>query len=195
MIKSILTILCISIVIAVHAQSDCIKDCSLDAVYEKREIKHRIFNGEDTTGLHVSVTQLVVSPSRKEVVKRRKLDCLSANPVECLVEVVETIPAVTMKLYTLPENTTSTQYDIRMETIEVMVSPSRTVTEPIVCPKNRSVSLIKKIQNALIGQGYPIAETGILDEATQLSIDAFQRDKGLAHGDLTLAVVAALGIK
>jgi peptidoglycan hydrolase-like protein with peptidoglycan-binding domain len=55
--------------------------------------------------------------------------------------------------------------------------------------------LVNKIQTALISKGYPLTVNGILDQATKLSIEDFQRENKMAYGDLTLEVLAVLGVR
>lgn len=177
------------------AQAICKTSCTLDPITEDKAITHYIFTGEDTTGLNVKLTLVTIVEAKKQLVKRRDPNCLSSNPVECLKDVYEEIPAVTMKMYTLPDNTKTDMYDTRLEIVKVIKRAGGQVQESVVCPKNRTKKLITKVQKSLINRGYPLSENGVLDQATNLSIADFQRNAGLAYGDLTLSTLAALGIK
>lgn len=196
--KSVLLVL-ISIFIhsSASAQNNVCKAlCTVDPVIVEEEKIHYIFTGSDTTGLNVTSTKITIVEGRKEIVKRRKSgDCLSPNPADCMVEVLEEIPPVTMNLYTLPNIDKTTEYDIRKEKIKVIKNQGGQTEEAVVCQKNRSAKLIKKVQASLIKSGYPITENGILDPATLLSITDFQKSKGIPYGDLTLSTLAALGVK
>jgi Putative peptidoglycan binding domain len=196
--KSVLFVL-ISIFIQFSAFTQnnvCKAVCTTDPVIVEEEKIHYIFTGSDTTGLNVKSTKITIMEGRKELVKRRKSgDCLSPNPADCLVEVLEEIPPVSMNLYTLPNIEKTKEYDIRKEKIRIVKSEGAQSEESVVCPKNRSPKLIKKVQTALIKLGYPIVQNGILDPATNLSITDFQKSKGLPYGDLTLSTLSALGVK
>jgi hypothetical protein len=176
------------------SQNNCTAPCKVDALYRDSIVTHLIFNGNDTTGLFVKETNITAVPAQKKLVKRRDPNCLSPNPVECLKDVYEEMPAVTMRVYTLPENTKTDQYDKRTETFSVMKRPAKTMDEPIVCTKDRSKILIQKLQTALVQKGYPLHVTGIYDKATQVVVEDFQKSVNLAYGELTLATLAALGI-
>jgi hypothetical protein len=167
----------------------------IDPIYGKKVIKHYIFNGEDTTGLNVKITRITVSDARRELVKRRDPNCLSPNPVDCIKEAWEVIPPVTMNLYTLPDPSLTDQYDIREETTTVMVKEGKLVEEPIICPNLRTKRLISAVQEALKNKGYPLEVTGNYDTATSLAVIDFQKNVALPYGDLTLATLAALGVK
>ncbi len=174
----------------------CTATLTQDPVFETIEKTHYIFTGSDTTGLHVKVTKITVVEGRKEMVKRRKsTDCVSPDPKDCMVEVMEEIPPVTMNLYTLSGPDVSPEFDTRTEKVKVVKIAGGQVKEQVVCAKNKSAKLIKKVQTALISLGYPLTPNGILDQATQLSITDFQKTNGLAYGDLSLATLAALGVK
>ncbi len=174
----------------------CTSKCTVDAVIVDEERIHYIFTGSDTTGLNVSFTKITIVEGRKELVKRRKsADCMSPNSADCMVEVMEEIPPVTMNLYTLPNIDKTTEYDIRKEKIKVVKSEGGQKEVAVVCPKNRSPKLIKKVQAGLKKEGYPVTENGVMDQTTELAMIDFQKTKGLPYGDLTLSTLAALGIK
>lgn len=177
-------------------RNTCTASLTLDPVYETVEKTHYIFTGSDTTGLNVNVTKITVVEGRKELVKRRiNKDCVSPDPEDCMVKVMEDIPPVTMNLYTLSGPDVTKEYDTRTEIIKRIIKEGGQTKENVVCIKNRSANLIKKVQNALIGEGYPLIANGIMDQATNLSLTDFQKTKGLAYGDLSLATLAALGVK
>ena len=93
--KNVFLIL-ISIFISLSAYSQnnvCKSMCTTDPVVVEEEKIHYIFTGSDTTGLNVKSTKITIMEGRKELVKRRKSgDCLSPNPADCMVEVLEEIP-------------------------------------------------------------------------------------------------------
>jgi hypothetical protein len=180
---------------AIFAQDVCRQSCTVDPIYDTKIIKHYIFNGDDTTGLNVKITKITVAEARRELVKRRDPNCLSPNPVECIKEVWEVIPPVTMNLYTLPDPSKTDQYDVREESTTVMVKQGGQIEENVVCPKLRTKRMVSAIQKALISKGYPLTENGDYDQATSLAVIDFQKNVGLPYGDLTLATVAALGVR
>ncbi|MBK8346289.1 MAG: hypothetical protein IPL08_01235 [Saprospiraceae bacterium] len=190
--------ICISVVCLGQkgAKSLCTGQLTKDPIIETIEKTHYIFTGSDTTGLNVKVTKIKVVEARKELVKRRKdKNCQSPNPEDCLVEVMEEIPAVTMNLYTLSGPDQTSEYDTRTEKVQVTKDAGGIQTINIVCPKNRTEKLVKKVQSALLALGYPMTINGIMDQATLLSIKDFQQSKKMAYGDLSLETLAALGIK
>ncbi|MCZ2101975.1 MAG: hypothetical protein LC107_10615 [Chitinophagales bacterium] len=159
------------------------------------EVTHYIYTGLDTTGLHVKIEKINVTEARKELVKRKKKDCTAPNPEDCMVEVEIDIPAVAMNLYTLSGPDVTPDFEVRIEKVERVVKEGGLVETSIVCTKNRTKDLIKKVQEALILEGYPLTVNGELDQATMLSIKDYQIQHRMPAGDLTLEVVGALNIK
>lgn len=195
----ILVFVSICMTVVCHAQSSrsarCTADLKMDPVIQSVEKTHYIFTGSDTTGLNVKVSKIVVSEGRRELVKRKIKDCDKPNPEDCMTQVVQEIPPITMNLYTLPSPDNTQEYDIRKEKVNVTVKEASTVTEGIVCPRNRTPKLITLLQQALIKQGYPLSANGQYDQATQLSVTDYQKSKGLPYGDLTLGVLALLDVR
>lgn len=177
------------------ADQVCKAMLQVDPIFETIEKTHYIFTGADTTGLDVKVTTITIMEPRREAVRRRDKNCTSPNIEDCYISTFEDIPAVTMNLYTLPGPDATNEYDIRKEKVKVTKRASGAQETDIVCEKNRSKALIKKVQKALVELGYPIAIDGSYNQATSLSVTDFQRSKQLAYGDLTLETLAALDIK
>ncbi len=173
----------------------CTATLTQDPIMETVEKIHYIFTGSDTTGLNVKLTTITVLEGQKALVKKKKKDCDSPKPEDCIEETLEDFPPITMNLFTLAGPDVTKEYETRKEKVKVVKKEGGTVKENVVCAKNRSSKLIKRIQAALISLGYPLTENGILDQATNLSVTDFQKSKGLAYGDLSLSTLAALGIK
>lgn len=191
-----LTIIVVGLVTAQNNNSKiCKAMLQVDPIIETTEKTHYIFTGSDTTGLNVKMTKITIMEGRTEMVKRRDKNCTKPNILDCYINVIEEVPPVTMNLYTLAGPDVTTEYDTRKEKVQVVRREAGQQEVDIVCTKNRSKSLINKIQTALIAQGYPLTVNGTLDQATNLSISDFQKSKSLAYGDLTLETLAALGIK
>lgn len=197
-ISTVILITCISSYCLSQSANNnlCSGTLKIDPITKTVEKKHYIFTGSDTTGLNVMVTKITVAEGRQELVKKRKsIDCDSPNPEDCFTQVLEDIPPVTMNLYTLSGPDKTQEYDIRNEKVIITEREGGNVNENIVCPKNRSPNLIKKVQSALIKLGYPISSNGIYDQATSLSVTDYQRSNGMPYGDLTLGLLAALEVR
>lgn len=194
-ISTVLAFLSIALIGQNKSHSDCTGLLKFDALSELVEKKHYVFTGTDTTGLNVKMTKITLIESREEWVKRRDKNCISPNPEECVKMVFETLPPVTMNMYTLSSPDITDQYEVRTEKVKVMSQKEGTKEVPVVCERNRTPKLISRVQESLISLGYPISKSGELDKSTMISIINFQKDKGLAYGDLSLETLAALGVR
>lgn len=175
---------------------NCSSALTADPVTEVQEITHYIFTGADTSGLNVKLKTITIVEGKRQLVRKRiSKDCTSPNPNDCYKEVMEEIPPVTMNLYTLADPALTREHEIRKEKVTVVKNPGGQVTVNVVCPKNRTKKLIRKVQEALIIKGYPLKADGNLDQSTTLALTDFQKTTGLAYGDLTLESLSALGIR
>ncbi len=183
----------------VYGQKKVINTCTSmlerGPITEMVEVTHYIFTGLDTTGLNVNVEKIKVTEPRREVIKKKDKNCTSPNPEDCIIETVMEIPAVTMNLYTLAGPNVTNDYEIRKEKVEKVIAEGGLVETKIVCPKNRTKSLITKVQEALILEGYPLSISGELDQPTMLSIKDYQIQHKMIYGDLTLELLGALKIQ
>ena len=178
-----------------RTNNECTATLNYDALSETVEKQHYVFTGTDTTGLGVKMTRITLIDAREEWVKRKDKNCVSPNPEECVKMVLETLPPVTMNMYTLPGPDVTDQYEIRTEKVRVMTQKEGTKELPVVCERNRTSRLISKVQESLITLGYSVEKTGEFDKTTLNAIIDFQKSKGLAYGDLSLETLAALGVR
>lgn len=69
------------------------------------------------------------------------------------------------------------------------------VWRQVICDRNASASLVKKIQKALVAKGYdPGPIDGQLGGKTAAAMQKFQADKGLPQGQISVEAVRALGL-
>jgi peptidoglycan hydrolase-like protein with peptidoglycan-binding domain len=66
---------------------------------------------------------------------------------------------------------------------------------PILCETNTTAGIVMRIQNALDKAGYnPGNIDGVLGSDTMSALNSFQKDNGLAAGQLTMAALQKLGV-
>ena len=191
-----LFILLILIALINNAESQskaCKASCQLDPIIEVEEKIYYIFTGSDTTGMHVKPTLITLSTPRSEkVLKRKSDDCLEVNPVDCLIEVWEEVPALTMHAYTISDPTATTEYDVRKVKLEKIVRKGGPIEMDVLCQEKINKSLVRKIQNNLIKSGHlanTVKPSGILNEETKAALTLYQKDHQLAYGALTLETI------
>jgi hypothetical protein len=183
----------------IHAQKTVQKDCTRtltkEGSYVIEEKTHYVFTGTDTTGLMLKTARITVMEGRQELVKRKKSkDCVSPNPSDCIIEVWEEIPPVTMNLLTLSGPDITDEYEIRTEKVKKTVGSAQNTEVQVLCTENRSKELVEQLQKALSRAGYTVKTSGIVDESTLSAVTAFQKSRGMAFGDITLEVLKVLGV-
>lgn len=77
----------------------------------------------------------------------------------------------------------------------VKVKDGRVEWQPVLCKTNVSPTIIRSIQQALKQASYnPGPVDGVLGTQTTTAIEAYQQDRGLPVGNLTLQTLEALGV-
>ena len=116
--------------------------------------------------------------------------------------VKEDVPAVveTVKVRKLvakaEENRTQIPAKFEMVTKRSKVSDESMEWRQVLCDTNMNKDVIMQLQDALEKAGYkPGAADGVMGGATLRAVDAFQQDKGLPRGGLTILTLETLGIK
>ena len=65
----------------------------------------------------------------------------------------------------------------------------------ILCETNTTPAVIRKLQSALIREGYsPGPVDGVLGRRTTEAVTRYQRDNGMARGRLTMRSLRELGV-
>ena len=78
---------------------------------------------------------------------------------------------------------------------EVLVTEGNLVWRPILCETNTTGDVVRRLQSALVAQGYdPGSIDGVAGRKTMSAVTAYQRDKGLPSGNLTIEVLQQLGV-
>jgi len=141
------------------------------------------------------------------------------SSVICKVEVPAVTKTITKKVIATPATTKTVKIPARYKEVEVtkVVTPERTkktivpatyktITKqvkvsdqtvkwmPVLCKSSMTVETISKIQKALTDAGFPTPITGVLDEATKQSVEAYQKKRGLIVSGLSMNTLKDLGV-
>lgn len=77
----------------------------------------------------------------------------------------------------------------------VKVSDAYLEWRPILCETNTHPGLIRELQRALQAKGYnPGRIDGVLGKDTMAAVNRYQKDKGMASGQLTINTLKSLGV-
>ena len=160
---------------------------------------------------------LVKVPAKYKTIRKK---VMVEPPLTKTVKIPAVYKTVTKRVLVKPAGTKVVKIPAVYKTIKVkeLVEPARTETikippkykyvtkrvkvqdiqykfEPVVCKTNLTPNLVVNLQKKLKALGYyngPI--DGIYGPQTAKAVDAFQKDKGLARGALTIEALEALGL-
>ena len=111
------------------------------------------------------------------------------------------IPAICKMVKTRVVDTPAKEVKVTIPAVYETYKTRVKVSEPylrwqeILCETNTTPDVISKIQQALKDNNYPITYVdGILGAETKAAIEAYQKDKGLNQGALTLKTLESLGL-
>ncbi len=116
-------------------------------------------------------TKTVEIPAQYKIVKVRKM---VSPPQEKRVEIPAKYTTITKR---------------------IKVADQRLEWRPVLCQTNMTRELVSEVQRALKTAGFdPGPVDGIIGRGTLRAIDAYQREKGLARGGLTMDTLKSLGV-
>ena len=112
------------------------------------------------------------------------------------VKIPATYKTVQVTKVVKPETTKKTVIPAAYKTVskQVKVSDQSVKWMPVLCKSSMTVETISKIQNALTAAGFKTPVTGVLDNATKKSVEAYQKKKGLIVSGLSMNTLKDLGI-
>jgi hypothetical protein len=76
----------------------------------------------------------------------------------------------------------------------VVKSPAQVTWREVLCETNAGPEKIRQVQQALGGRGYTTRTDGVFGADTLSAMEQFQRQQGLAVGNLTVETVRSLGL-
>jgi len=135
------------------------------------------------------------TPAKFETVKKQVIKTPAKFVKENVPAVVNTVK-VSKLVAKAEEKRTSIPAKFKMVTMRSKVSDESMEWRQVLCDTNMSKDVIVRLQVALEKAGYkPGVADGIMGGATLRAVDAFQQDKGLPRGGLTILTLDTLGVK
>ncbi len=135
------------------------------------------------------------TPARFETVKKQVVKTPATFVKEDVPAVIKTVK-VRKLVAKAEEKRTPIPAKFNMVTMRSKVSDESMEWRQVLCDTNMSKDVIVRLQVALGKAGYtPGVADGVMGGATLRAVDAFQRDKGLPRGGLTILTLATLGVK
>ncbi|MBL7825103.1 MAG: hypothetical protein JNJ57_00625 [Saprospiraceae bacterium] len=161
----------------------CFKNCIIPARYASQTLRFPIYNGSESDA-PLRTETIVITPPKSKWER-------NAEGNLCLVE----IPALTREVRVLAD--TIFYRDFHYETIECqkLVEKGGFPRETeVVCADERTPNLYLKISNLLKSLGYLEMPTSQWTFALSQALQRYQKDNGLAMGDLSLETLRHMGI-
>jgi hypothetical protein len=144
------------------------------------------------TGNQICLTE---TPAKLKTVKKQVVKTPAGFAKEDVPAVVEAVK-VRKLLAKAEEKRTKIPAEFKMVTKRSKVSDERLEWRQVLCETNMTKDVIVRLQQALEKAGYnPGAADGVMGGATLRAVDAFQQDKGLPRGGLTILTLEELGVK
>ena len=144
------------------------------------------------TGAQVCLKEI---PAKYETVTKRVVKAPASYKQEQVPAVTETV-----KVRKLVAKATEKRSKIPAEYKTVSkrskVGDERLEWRQVLCETNMTKGIVTRVQQALKDAGYKVGSVyGIVGAGTLRAVDAYQRDKGLPTGGLTLRTLESLGVK
>jgi hypothetical protein len=169
-----------------HATGEIMCLVEVPATY--KTVRKRILKSPATT-------QEVEIPAEYETVRKRVLKTPATTRA---IEIPAEYKTVRVRKLVAPA--TSQRIEIPAEyqnvTQRSLLRDGRMDWRPVLCETNASQQLIADIQRALESVGHdPGPIDGIIGKQTLAAVTAFQKEKGLPSGRLTVSTLDALGVR
>jgi hypothetical protein len=135
------------------------------------------------------------TPAKFEEVKKQVVKTPASFVKEEVPAVIETVK-VRKLVAKAEEKRSKIPAEFKMVTKRNKVSDERLEWRQVLCETNMTRDVIVRLQEALEKAGYkPGSADGVMGGATLRAVDAFQQDKGLPRGGLTILTLETLGVK
>ncbi len=162
-----------------------------DAQFIWHEIHSKEMSAKTRTGNQICLKK---TPARYKTVTRRVVKTpASTKTVEIpaqykIVKVRKLVSAPQEKRIEIPAK-------YKTITKRIKVAEQRLEWRPVLCRTNMTRELISEVQRALKTAGFdPGPVDGVVGRGTLRAVDAYQREKGLARGGLTMDTLKSLGV-
>lgn len=144
------------------------------------------------TGNQICLTEI---PAKFETLNKQVVKTPASFVKEEVPAVIETVK-VRKLVAKAEEKRSKIPAEFKMVTKRSKVSDERLEWRQVLCETNMTRDVIVRLQEALEKAGYrPGAADGVMGGATLRAVDAFQQDKGLPRGGLTILTLETLGVK
>ena len=161
--------------------------CLVEVPAEYKTVRKRVL-------VQAARTEEQVTPAVYETVERR---VQKTAPTTRTIEIPAETATVSVRKLVEPARTETIEIPAEYQNVtqRKMVREGSLAWRSILCETNMSAGVVLELQRALSGAGYdPGPLDGTYGRQTADAVDAYQRSKGLATGQLTMETLTALGL-
>jgi hypothetical protein len=140
-------------------------------------------------------TREVTIPAEYKTVKRK---VMTAPPTTRKIEIPAEYKTIKVKKLITPAGVNRIPIPAEYQTVtrKVQITEGKMEWRRVLCQTNMDPKTIASIQRALKAAGFdPGPIDGIIGKLTMSAVRAYQKDKGLAIGNLTYETLNSLGVK
>lgn len=142
-----------------------------------------------------ATTSELETPAKYKTVKKQ---IIKTPPTTRKTPIPAVYKTVKVKKMVEPPKTNTVAIPARYEDVtkKIKVSDGGLEWRAILCETNATPAMVSKIQSALAAEGYDVGGVdGVFGAKTVSAIEAYQVDKGLPKGGVTISTLKALGVK
>lgn len=144
------------------------------------------------TGNQICLTEI---PAKYQTVTKRVVKTPASFAKEDVAAEIETLK-VRKLVAKAQEKRSKIPAEYKMVAKRKKVSDERLEWRQVLCETNMTKQVVVRLQEALQQAGYrPGTADGVMGGATLRAVDAYQQDKGLPRGGLTILTLESLGVK
>lgn len=145
--------------------------------------------------VHPERTESVLIPAVYDTITRTVVDQPARTETVTIPAVYDTIEVV-KQVEAPKENVITTAAVYTDMPKQVVVAEADMEWREILCETNTTPDVVRRLQQALMDNGYnPVWVDGVYGTETRAAVAAYQRDKGLATGGLTMRTLEHLGVR
>jgi len=177
----------------------CYARCLIQDSYKITNHEFYAYTGDEFEAEGVKKTKKEIKPASTKWEKRKAdRNCLSDDPDDCLVWCLIEVPGEYADHYEVVDTNLVKEFEIKqVEVKEIDKEGGFTEWREVVCDVDMTPTFYRKVQQALIDEGYEVGihgADGLKSIATKKALSKYQRANGLPIGQLDLVTLKALNI-
>lgn len=173
----------------------CYSKCLLPDKTRTMTVSYPVYSGNGNDGVATKEIKIQTKIEKNAWDKKRKPDCKSDDPNDCLIWHMVIVPGETKTLTVVKDAESTDKFNLETYNIELLVEEGLSDWQETVCDYKITKSFILELQQKLNARGAKLDVTGQLDKSTISALSNFQKSSNLPYANLSIASMKALGVK